>query len=794
LVRASAVIAVTSLAACAATPPPEPSGPPSGSIAPGQEAAGFGRYLAGLPSGEIGPANRRGERVRPKVTMDFAQPPATNEWWSSLIWQFDAGGVANPYSDNMYPHPLGLRAEPGGLAVGYPAEAAVEARRYSFPLEPDLVLGVEGVQAREARVAASSDFSVTAAFDDQAAGSGRGMRATFGRGLPFVYIIVRGGAATISFHGREVPQIWSERDGTLGLTVRGHHFGVFGPRGATWARDGGSLRSALAGKGFYSVAVLPDAAPTTLALFRRHAFAFVTDTRVSWRFDDATATVESTFAVEVALEDRGDDLSTEPLLALYRHQWLHTDAALLPLSYVSPRGLMKLQEGRAFTVRLPYGGVLPALPLATISGADRARLLRDLALTTRGGDPFPVGPDGKRNTYWEGRSLARLASLIPIAAQLGSDADDARRWLLATVKHRLADWFDGQEPLLFAYDPTWRTLVGLPAGFGSVAELNDHHFHYGYFVYAAALVAAYDGSLDGAAAESPWSRADGWGAMVRLLVKDAANWERQDRRFPFLRNFDPYAGHAWASGPAPFADGNNEESSSEEMNFATALVLFGAVAGDRAIRDLGAFLYATAASAIEQYWFDLDREVFPRAFQPDGVGIVWDAGGQYDTWWDRNPVFAVGINILPITGGSLYLGRRPSDVRARYERLVRRNGGEILQWRDVFWMYLALADAPRAAALFERQRYFEPEFGDSIPFLEHWIAALAAIGQVDTSVSADSALAATFRAGDRRTYAAFNPAAVAARVRFSDGHVLDLAPRTLGSAWATVAAVSERNP
>src|SRR6185503_16006257 len=185
---------------------------------------------------------------------------------------------------------------------------------------------------------------------------------------------------------------------------------------------------------------------------------------------------------------------------------------------------------------------------------------------------------------------------LPVAAQLGAAADGDRRRLLAMVKNRLADWFDGQPPRLFAYHPVWHTLVGLPAGFGSIAELNDHHFHYGYFVHAAALVAACDPPPGGAAA-GDWARADGWGGLVRLLIKDAANWERQDRRFPFLRNFDPYAGHAWASGASPFRDGNNQESSSEEMNFASALVLYGAVAGDAAIRDLGVFLYATAESA-----------------------------------------------------------------------------------------------------------------------------------------------------------------------------------------------------
>ena len=222
------------------------------------------------------------------------------------------------------------------------------------------------------------------------------------------------------------------------------------------------------------------------------------------------------------------------------------------------------------------------------------------------------------------------------------------------------------------------------------------------------------------------------------------------------------------------------------MNFATALVLFGAVAGDAAIRDLGAFLYATAESAIEQYWFDVDRRVFPRGFDPSMLGIVWDAGGQYDTWWDRNPIFAAGINLLPITGGSLYLGRRPADALARYDRLVRQNGGDILQWRDIFWMYLALADAPRAASLLARQRYFDPEFGDSAAFLEHWVLALAAIGQVDGAVHADSPLAVAFRKGTQRTYVAFNPTAVPARVRFSDGGAVDVAASTLATATAAL--------
>src|SRR5688572_31565583 len=60
-----------------------------------------------------------------------------------------------------------------------------------------------------------------------------------------------------------------------------------------------------------------------------------------------------------------------------------------------------------------------------------------------------------------------------------------------------------------------------------------------------------------------------------LFRSDIASPDRQDKLFPFLRNFDPYAGHSWASGHARFGDGNNNESSSEAMNAWYGMILFG---------------------------------------------------------------------------------------------------------------------------------------------------------------------------------------------------------------------------
>lgn len=86
--------------------------------------------------------------------------------------------------------------------------------------------------------------------------------------------------------------------------------------------------------------------------------------------------------------------------------------------------------------------------------------------------------------------------------------------------------------------------------------------------------------------------------MVELLVRDAAS-PAPNAQFPVLRNFDPYEGHSWASGHAAFVSGNNQESSSESMNFNAGLVLYGAATGNQALRDLGVYLYTTEGAVID---------------------------------------------------------------------------------------------------------------------------------------------------------------------------------------------------
>ena len=97
--------------------------------------------------------------------------------------------------------------------------------------------------------------------------------------------------------------------------------------------------------------------------------------------------------------------------------------------------------------------------------------------------------------------------------------------------------------------------------------------------------------------EPEWAKQAQWGGMVNLLIRDCANPERSDPLFPFLRNFDIYEGHTWADGKGDFADGNNNESSSEAMNAWTGMILWGELTGDKKLRDTGIYLYVTEKDA-----------------------------------------------------------------------------------------------------------------------------------------------------------------------------------------------------
>ncbi|WP_394813418.1 glycosyl hydrolase [Streptomyces johnsoniae] len=714
---------------------------------------GSGSYSDTRPEGTAGPEDNQGNPVTPQVTEAMAgQPVPTNDWWSSLVFKRYGD---NPYSQPMFGHPLSYRAVAAGLEVGYPTQAAIvgEGSGYEFPHQADLTLGVAGLNSPDTKADGWSDWTVSPYWED----AGHTFRATIGHGSPYVYAEATGGNAEIT--ASAAPEVFSDEGSVLGITVAGHDYALFAPGGSTWQVSGSTITSGLGGQEYYSVAVLPERG--ALAEFAQYAYSFVTGSTVEWDYDEAGGTVNATYTLTTEARE-GEETGT--IQALYPHQWQHTADELTAYEYVSPRGTMKVRNGNAFTTSQAVTGVLPALPAG--DGPDTAQLtafVNEVAASAE----IAVG-----DTYWSGKAFGRLAQVVPIADQIG--ATEARDTLLDAMKSRLEEWFTAGGDTGFAYDADWRTLTGYPASYGSDRELNDHHFHYSYFVFAAATVAQYDPA---------WAAESAWGGMVEELIGDAANPERGDDRYPFLRGFDVYAGHSWASGHQGFAAGNNQESSSESVNLSAGLIMWGSATGDTALRDLGVYLLTTESEAIRQYWFDGDEENFPADYQHNTVGMVWGNGAAHATWWTGNPEEIHGINVLPVTGGSLHLARDKDAIARNLEELVEENGGPPVEWKEILWEFQALGDPAAARAAYDGDGggTYEPEAGESWAHVYHWIYTLDAIGAPDTSVTADSPTAAAFANGDTVTYAAHNYGDAEQTVTFSDGKVLTVPPRSSAS-------------
>lgn len=695
---------------------------------------GAGSYSTVLPEG-CAPLPSEIHRID-----QLKGPVPTNQWWSSLVWE--------KFSQNLFPHPLAMVCHEGGLAVTYPGAAIVAADNAimggGLDQRGDFVIGHSATdQFPDAKLAKSSAWFVTAQFEKGDAV----MRLSFGHGSPFVFGEVAGGAARLSFAEKAI--VWQTAGNILGVRVRGRNYGLFGGAGSSWKSTGGLTFENVNGPGYFSVALLPDGDLKTLNRFAGVAHNHVVDSRVNWEV--VGKEVRTRYSV-TSKSKEGQSKGT--MMALYPHQWKYLHGETSSQSYRSVRGQMKLLQGEFFETRLPIQGVLPMLPGEGIEDPGKMRsFLKAEALRKQ---------EGFGDTYWEGKHLGKLTTLSGIAEVLGERKLQKR--FVDEIRERLENWFtasEGEKEPLFYYNRKWGSLIGCRPSYGSDSQLNDHHFHYGYFIRAAAEVARLD---------EKWAR--DWGAMVELLIRDIAAFDSKEILFPSLRGFDLYAGHSWASGHAKFADGNNQESSSESMNAWYGMMLWGEATGRDEVRDLGVFLFNTERSAVEEYWFDVAGTNFPENFPQEALGMVWGGKGAFATWFSADIDCIHGINWLPFTPASLYMGRHPDYVKRNFEMIAsKRKGGKDFNngWGDLVVMFNSLNDPEMGVSYLKAYPDCKLEGGNTHAFMNHWCHTLDRLGRNDSGVTADHPFSSVFVKDGKKSYAIYHFGAEVKTVTFSDG-------------------------
>lgn len=701
---------------------------------------GNGGYSTVLPNGEIGPSNESHNPISTLFTNNLQAPYPTTDWWSSLAFPFYENQT---HSLNMFPRPLCTRADNTGLRIGYVPDPVVADNNFIFGFAHDLTLSLKNLDADDTKVSNYSDWTVTADWNDGA------LQAISGHGLPFVYC-TKNSTENALIYCSNTPTINHDTGNQLGISVNGKHYGIFGPSGSTWTLDGNDFESTLDDKSYYSVAVLPDASATTFNEYAEHAYTYVTDTNVSWSYNEAQSSLNTTFQFTTDIKEGNE---SRVLYALFPHHWKNSNQALTTHTYNSGKGTLKVAKSQSFTTTMYNKGILPFMP--TVPTAEVAtqytlidNALNDITFTASG-------------TYWHGKELNKIAQLIPIADQVGHTV--ARDTWIAMLKADLNDWFTyvcNDDTPLFYYDETVGTFIGFPADFDMNSRLDDHHFHYGYFVMASAILAQYD---------HQW--ASDMGGMVELIIQDVANHDKNDTKFPFLRCIDPYAGHSWAGGWSSFWDGNNHESTSEAINFAASVIKWGSETGRSDLEELGMFLYLHETNAAREYWFDVDNTNFPDNFDKQYTALHWGSKADYATWFSGHPEHIHGINYLPITGYSLHLGYDPSYAASNFGEMEDSNGGPVELWIDVLWDYLSFSDPQAALQEFDNNYpYNNGEDGDSPAHTYHWLTNMEDMGTVDDSIRGDMTHSAVFDNSGIKTYVAYNPTSQPDRiVTFNNG-------------------------
>lgn len=721
----------------------------------GEVGAGAGSYSTVLPAGAID--------VQSNIykTSNVTGKMPTNDWWSNTAW--------DQYSEAQYPHPLALKNQSEGIRIYYPGSRISANPGFVAGWMNDVhdfTVGHSGVASfSDSKVDGFNDWFVNVLYQQDS----NSMNVSYGHGSPYVYFTYSGGNPELKFY--TPPTVWSGNANSpvLGITMEGAHYALFGHTGSTWSGIGTKqLTNHLNGKNYFSIAVLPDNSEATLNKFKQYAYAHVTDTKANYTVNESSSEVTTTFTVTTVAKE-GNQSGT--IFALYPHQWKNTQATTLSYTYPSVRGTMKTVEGTSFQTKYKFNGVLPALPdQGTYDKTILNQYVNEAAAEVY---------TGSQDTYWIGKRLGKLATLAPIADQVGNTA--AATQFRNEIKSRLENWLKASDSSgnlkssnLFYYNSNWGTLIGYPDSYGTAVELNDHHFHYGYFIKAAAEIARTDAT---------WASDSNYGSMIKLLIRDIASTDRSDSLFPYLRNFDPYAGHSWASGHARFGDGNNNESSSEAMNAWAGMILWGEATGNPSIRDAGIYLYATEMNAINEYWFDVDSTNHQQGFTSETASMIW--GGKTvgnATWWTSNPTEVHGINWLPFTSASLYLTQYPDYAERNYNALVAESGGNFNPWEDLVLMYRSISNPSDAISKFNAaSSSLSPEVGNSKANIYQWIHTMNALGYADRTITANYPIYAVFNKNGEKTYVAYNMTNTVKTVAFSDGYTLTMQPNSFNS-------------
>lgn len=597
--------------------------------------------------------------------------PPTNSWISGMVLQ------KTPLP--VFPMPLSFLAKDNGFEVGLPTVQS-QTTMITGEHTAGIAAAIDGstgfMLSRFDKVSATLTYS---------AGTSKLGTLTLAEGSPYVFY------RSLSNSSLSLTNITSLAKGQSSAYLRyssgGHDYAIVANAGAHISTVGAKATIAAPNNSLVTFYTLPGTGTDTL-----HSFAGNELLSVS-----VSNTISSDGSTQTIFDDKTANSQPTVFVPMSYTQVTPNDSIV---TYDSIYGPMKAVKGTAFTTSVTTLQPSNRLDLSRLSDAHKQQLIASLP------DDIAKTTTTANDSYYAGKQLARAATLLDIAEQLGQT--DASHKLITILNDAFAKRLNGQ---YFYYDSTLKGVAAQTKAFGS-EDFNDHHFHYGYFIYAASILGKYDDTF-----------VKNYQKQINLLVADIASYA-PTANFPIDRNYDAYAAHSWAAGLAPFADGNNQESSSEAINAWNGVALWGQLTHNVKLQTSANWMLSNEAATAKAAWRTVDTSPsYLKNFTSPLTSLNFGGKRTYATFFSDASNAKLGIQLIPMSPTMLQYVSDGTSISKVIAASVRNDNYNVALG-DYVLMYMALSDPQKAAQMVSKQQDASIDDGNSRTYLNAWVYSL----------------------------------------------------------------------
>ncbi|CAH0517841.1 unnamed protein product [Peronospora belbahrii] len=350
---------------------------------------------------------------------------------------------------------------------------------------------------------------------------------------------------------------------------------------------------------------------------------------------------------------------------------------LMTSQHSNPTWLCRVPQAESQSVETCLAFYPPRAGSLTREEVEKLNLCR--FVTNEIHEEWPLPHDG--SYYFKGKALQKFGTMCLVARQLAEtthpEMRDVAQHGISKFQQLLSKFANNESKFPLVYDTVYKGIITSEAlvrndmnvDFGN-AVYNDHHYHYGYIVTAAAMALYLDPSwrhsVDAVKIRT----------LVDTLIRDVATSSPagSDPYFPRFRYYNWWLGHSYSHGVTPMADGKDEESTSEEVNILYGIALYGQITENAQQEALAKLMLKVYVRAVNTYFLlrNDGPPIHPAGFAKNKVtGVFFDNKCDYTTWFSPKKECIHGIQMIPVSP-ILEVSRSPRFVREEWDEVLSR--------------------------------------------------------------------------------------------------------------------------